>query len=237
MRPLGLGDELRAALVVGSECWGYLCLHREDGPLGFSRSEVDLIARLGPHLAHALRGAVLLGRRRAPDEMPPGVVLVDDDLNLVGSTPEADHLLSLLADDGGARLPLAVQAVAVALKAWERDGAPPRAMPGARVLALDGRWLDVRASWLRGASGERHVAVVVEPAEKGAVLPILMSAYGLTPRETDVVRLVLRGASSAAISDALCISRHTVQDHLKSIFDKTGVHSRRDLVGLLLGGS
>jgi hypothetical protein len=38
MRPLGLGDELRAALVAGTECWGYLCLHREDHLLGFSRS-------------------------------------------------------------------------------------------------------------------------------------------------------------------------------------------------------
>jgi hypothetical protein len=28
MRPLGLGDELRAALVVDEQCWGYLCLHR-----------------------------------------------------------------------------------------------------------------------------------------------------------------------------------------------------------------
>lgn len=39
MRPLGLGDELRAALVVDRQCWGYLCLHREDGRLGFTAAE------------------------------------------------------------------------------------------------------------------------------------------------------------------------------------------------------
>ncbi len=32
MRPNGLGDELRAALVVGGHCWGYMCLHRLDVP-------------------------------------------------------------------------------------------------------------------------------------------------------------------------------------------------------------
>ena len=62
MRPVGLGDELRAALVAGSECWGYLCLHRADGPRGFSRREAAVVARLGPHIAHALRLA-LLGSR------------------------------------------------------------------------------------------------------------------------------------------------------------------------------
>jgi len=42
MRPLGLGDELRAALTVGEECWGFLCLHREDHRLGFTEDEAAL---------------------------------------------------------------------------------------------------------------------------------------------------------------------------------------------------
>src|SRR3712207_6762766 len=29
LAPMDLGDELRAALVVGSKCWGFMCLHRE----------------------------------------------------------------------------------------------------------------------------------------------------------------------------------------------------------------
>jgi len=60
---------------------------------------------------------------------------------------------------------------------------------------------------------------------------LLMSAYGLTERERDVTRAVLQGASTAEIAEQLVVSTHTVQQHLKSIFDKTGVHSRRALVG------
>ena len=78
--------------------------------------------------------------------------------------------------------------------------------------------------------------MVVEPAEPQSTLGVLLAAYGLTARELDVARQVLRGDSTKAIANALHISAHTVQDHLKSVFDKVGVRSRRNLVGRLLAG-
>jgi DNA-binding CsgD family transcriptional regulator len=63
----------------------------------------------------------------------------------------------------------------------------------------------------------------------------MLSACGLSPREAEIARLVLRGSPTRTIADELHISPHTVQDHLKAVFDKLGVRSRRDLVSHLLG--
>lgn len=237
MSPLGLGDELRAALVVGSECWGYLCLHRSDDPLGFTDSETALIASIGPHLAHALRQAVLLhGSPATGGAGEPGVVLLADDLSVVAITPEAAHLLSRIEQSRLITLPLpiGVYTVAVALRAVEQGTAPPRTLPTTRARTTDGQWLTMHASRLRGPPGEQRISVVIKTAETATTVPLLLSAHGLSPREAEVARLVLRGTSTRVISDTLHISRHTVQDHLKAIFDKVGVHSRRDLVGQLL---
>ena len=229
MRPVGLGDELRAALVVGGHCWGYMCLHREDGAVGFTAAEADLLRRLAPHIAHALRQAVLLHPAAPTVSHRPGVVVLDEHMELVASTPEADALLPLIGH-GSTRLPLpaGVYSVAAALATADQP-------PSLRVRAADGGWLSLHASRLASPTDTR-IAVVVEPAEPQSTLGVLLAAYGLTPRELDIARHVLRGDSTKTITNTLHISAHTVQDHLKSVFDKVGVRSRRDLVGRLLAG-
>jgi DNA-binding CsgD family transcriptional regulator len=229
MRPVGLGDELRVALTTGGDCWGYLCLHRTDHPLGFTPGEAAAVARVGPHIAHALRQTMLLhGPAPAADDLRPGVLVLADDLTVVAATPEADALLAQLEPAPRLPLPTVVYAVAAALN---RDSA----VPSTRVRAASGRWLALHASHLDGA-GAGGIAVVVEPCAPRATVAIRLAAYGLSRREAEVARLVLRGSSTRAISAALHISPHTVQDHLKNVFDKLGVRSRRDLVGLMLGG-
>lgn len=57
--------------------------------------------------------------------------------------------------------------------------------------------------------------------------------YGLTAREREVTRLTMVGLSTREMASRLQLSPYTVQDHLKSIFDKVEVRSRRELVAQL----
>ena len=72
---------------------------------------------------------------------------------------------------------------------------------------------------------------MVESAHPARIVPILMAVYSFTQREQEVARRVLFGDSTSQIADTLRLSPHTVQEHLKRIFEKTGVHNRRELVG------
>lgn len=74
------------------------------------------------------------------------------------------------------------------------------------------------------------VAVIIQEATPEEVMPIMMSAYGLSEQERAISGLVFQGQSTQAISQHLHIGENTVQDHLKSIFNKTGLRSRRELV-------
>jgi DNA-binding CsgD family transcriptional regulator len=102
-----------------------------------------------------------------------------------------------------------------------------------RVPDVAGGWLQLHASRLHDAA-EADIAVVIEPAHPGSLMPLLLSSWGLSGRESDVASLVLRGASTREIAAELHLSTYTVKDHIKSIFDKTGVRSRRDLVAHVL---
>ena len=71
---------------------------------------------------------------------------------------------------------------------------------------------------------------VAEPAGPGELAPLVADAYGLSDRERAVVRLVLQRWSTERIADQLAMSAYTVQDHLKAVFAKMGVSSRKELV-------
>jgi DNA-binding CsgD family transcriptional regulator len=59
--------------------------------------------------------------------------------------------------------------------------------------------------------------------------------FGITRRERDIVRGILRGSSNAEIAAALFISERTVETHVTNIYQKTGVKSRVQLLNLFRG--
>lgn len=228
---LGGDQEMIVALRTRSgENWGALGIYRStDQPL-FDDADKAYVRALAPHLAEGARRALMVGEALEPDGPDsPGMVVLDERGRPDSSTVGVEALLRLLPDgEGMARLPTAVLAVGARARRPASPGALGRNAV-ARVRGSDGRWLVLHGAALEPLDSGR-VAVIVAPAHPARIHPLLASVYGLTDREREVTRLVLDGASTQEIADALVLSPHTVQQHLKNIFGKTGVRSRRDLV-------
>ena len=239
MATLGLGDELRAALVARGRCWGVLCLHRADGAASFTAQEVDLVRRLAPHLAEGLRRAMVAVALTTPEPTirGPGVILLNEDMSIGLVNPAAHEWLAELADprwmdQGAGPLPAAIHAAASQVA---EAGLAPFAQV-TRLRTQRGHWLTVHASRLDGPTGPA-TAVVLERATPTEMASFYLDAHGLTSSQSKVAALVLQGRSTRQIMSELQISSYTVQEHLRAVFDKFGVGSRRELVALLLGVS
>jgi DNA-binding CsgD family transcriptional regulator len=124
-----------------------------------------------------------------------------------------------------------VLGVALQARAEALAVAPARETPAQARLRVDtGAWLYVHAAALRDSTGAPvRTAVMLEPADRAQLLPLLAHVHGLTARERDVVELLLAGLPTEDLAAKLRISRHTVRDHVKAIFAKVGVASRPEL--------
>jgi DNA-binding CsgD family transcriptional regulator len=71
---------------------------------------------------------------------------------------------------------------------------------------------------------EPQVAAAGGP--EGAAAPEPADRLGLTPRELEVLRLLVEGCSNRQIAERLFISRSTANVHVTNILTKLGVHSR-----------
>jgi DNA-binding CsgD family transcriptional regulator len=235
LAPIGMGDELRVALMAGGLCWGVLCLHRTESPLGFDAAEVDFVRRVAPLLAGGLRRTVALfpAVPDASSSSGPGIIILDADLSVVSINPRAESILADIVDSDWPThfdLPAPIYAAAAHLLGNHREMvASPTAT---RLRRGGGGWVTVQASSLNGSAG-RQVAVVLDAADTGAVSSLLLAAHGLTPAQSRVVALVLQGRSTPSIVNELHISANTLQEHLHVVFDKLGIGSRRELVAAL----
>lgn len=70
------------------------------------------------------------------------------------------------------------------------------------------------------------------PAERRA---LYARSHGLTTRETEVLERLAHGADTRTLARELYVTEHTVQDHLKSIFEKTSTRNRRTLLARIAG--
>ncbi|MCR2817509.1 LuxR C-terminal-related transcriptional regulator [Microbacterium sp. zg.Y1090] len=232
MVPLfGFHDEARVLLADRTGPWGGLALFRGADDRPFSPAEAGFLGTLAPALARGIRTGLLAGAVRHDEAaaVGPAVIVVDTRDHIVQCSDAAAEALQRVAADSASGDPLvSVQALVTAVRRVARGDA--ERMPRLRIRRGDGVWLLLQAAPLMGEGRSGDVVVTIEHAHPQDVIDLVGAAYGLTARENEVLRLVLRGGDTRAIAGTMGVSPYTVQDHLKSIFAKVGVASRRELV-------
>ncbi|HYG93700.1 MAG TPA: helix-turn-helix transcriptional regulator [Nocardioides sp.] len=234
MKPnFGFADEARLLFREGNQAWGAMALFRGDDDRPFDSGEVDFLASLSAPFAHGVRTGMLTRLASVPPPSPvtgPAVVIVGSDNQIVQMSLGAEERLADLISGEASGDPLAP--VAALIGAARRYGrGETQIPPRCRLRAASGMWLVLHAGPL-SSTGDREgeVVITIEEARPPEIVALVVAAFGLTPRERDVVQLVLQGVDTKEIAASLHLSTYTVQDHLKSVFDKADVRSRRELI-------
>ena len=230
----GYRDELRMVARQGGHSWGGLALFRGDGDPDFDAAEVEFVAGLSQDFAAGLRSGLLTrlaGRAESCAPSPgPAVVIVDGTDEVGRVSMGAELLLRELASETNMADSSGIIGALVA-RARRYAAGHVDELPWARARLPSGRWVVLHAAPLAGPSGPSgEVVITIEEARPPEIVPLVVAAFELTPRERDVTQLVLQDVDTKDIAAQLHMSRYTVQDHLKSVFDKAGVRSRRELI-------
>ena len=230
--PRGRRHELRAALVDSQGvCWGALALYRRDG-IRFSHSDVETVRRLLPAQASHLARSMFKSRAPGTPSHPTSV-LIDEDGSMIDAPESARFWLEeFRRSDSLDRVGMILTSLA-ALVRLLRQKETNRGQVQVRMRSGGGSWTTFLAESLGGNRLGLAIPVIVMATDPAQLVSLQIAAFSLSDRESDVVHHVLDGLDTRAIAGRLCISVLTVQDHLKSIFEKTGVHSRRELTFLL----
>ena len=256
----GVTDVATLLLADQFGCWGFLDLWRCGGQEPrFTPAQQALLGSLAPDLTAALRLAQAATFAEPPAPVSaldaPVVLLLSGLLAPLDQTPRTDAHLRLLlpTSPGAAPVPAAAFNVAAQLLANEAgaDDGPPQA----RAQLAGPEWITLRAARLTGgdqsgnadypdatgrqaATGQQaggRIAVTVEPVAPADRIELYGRACGLTARERELLHRLARGADTRQLAREMQLSPHTVQDHLKSVFAKTGSGTRGTLLARALG--
>ena len=218
-------------------CWGFLDLWRTTEPFD-DRDERRLAEHVAPVTAAIRRSlAATFTARPVPTASGPAVLMLSPELVVIGQTPSTEDYLRTLVPPGPGQEPVPAGAYNVAAQLLAVVAGVDSNPPTARVHLDHGRWLHLRAAPLHpgGHAAAGTIAVTIEDAAPAQRLDLFARCCGLTPRETQLLEQLSAGVDTRQAARAMAVTGNTVQDHLKSIFAKTGTRTRRELFARALG--
>ena len=217
----------------GSRWVATMQAYRIGGKRAFRATDVAFAQYVAPRIGEAIGAALLREQMQpeaadAPASGASGVIVLGRTGEIQYASPAGREWLEALRRhplEHQTVLPTAVLSSIAGLRSGRESAIGRIGLPGtvATIEATPG-----------GSDGS--IALVVS-ASRPAGAPTLPVAWELTPAESRVAALVIEGHGNRDVADTLSISEHTVEWHLRRIFDKLGVKSRSQLTALNLSGA
>lgn len=235
LQPTGYVDELRAVIRMEGKVWGFLILFRSQPNTCFSEAERSFISSIVPTIAGQMRDltAAIPAEKSQWKVIGTGILVLTEDMEMISYNQEATDYLSLLQsweEVSEDVLPRPIRAVCSKAFSRREDKTNRDSLAKVCIRIPRGPFITIRASKQMTVQHMTQLAVIIEPAAASELLPLMADSYRLTDREKEILMQLVKGSSTADLAKSLHISAYTVQDHLKSIFMKTGVRSRRELI-------
>jgi DNA-binding CsgD family transcriptional regulator/pimeloyl-ACP methyl ester carboxylesterase len=163
------------------------------------------------------------------------MIILDDDFRPIYHNSRADQLLNYLQLDSDTLREDLAALIAELPRSESQEN---------QLIALDfydqnGEQLYLRRirSQVRDHNSPTHfqILMVLDKEQVNQRLnPDLVTRYGLTEKEQQVLLRLIHGSTIVQIADAIFVSENTVKSHLKSIFRKTGSNSQAAVISLIL---
>jgi DNA-binding CsgD family transcriptional regulator len=254
LKPQSIHCQMVMYLRSGGRSLGVVAVYRPRSASAFSSADKEKAEMVVPYITAALKKTEALQQAEqkewfmdsiTSEVTQKGIMILNKALKPVYLNRNADSVLSVLrqgnAEQPGSVWQLPQQLQEMCLEVGDNCGAKDSTGTAVRELTViaDGRerniWVRVR---LMHPPGSKHVFLVFLGQDEMVLNKAQhLCELGLTRREREVASLVCEGLSNGEVADRLCISGYTVENHLRSVYAKTGVKNRTALSRRLMAGS
>jgi DNA-binding CsgD family transcriptional regulator len=235
---------------------GLIALFRPPGGMCFSSEEMTKAELIAPYLAGALEKTMVSEQFMKSDGIiksitsnlrNKGIIILDETLEPVYQNEEAVKISSMICNAEGSReksfggLPRELYLPCQRLKDsfHVKKRLEPFQEEFRQPIRAGEQRISVRLHLLPCGERSPLFLIYLELDKPPFLLAQSENQFGLTRREVEIVNLLYLGLKNSEISERLFISEHTVENHLKSIYQKLGVNNRTRLIHRLthLNGS
>jgi DNA-binding CsgD family transcriptional regulator len=246
LKPQSIHHQMSIYLKSKHHFLGVLGLYRPPNTNEFSPRDRTKANLLAPYLAGALENSIISEQKTKQDaiidsittDMPyKGIIVLDESMEPIYENKHAIRFFSYLApaekEQRISSFPLPEE-IYLRCKnllrftpANENSESPQKLCE--LFCQLGNKKLSIRLRLITDRNKKPLLLLCFDPEEYEFNLLKRISQYGLSQRQAEVVFLLNKGLTNKEIGDKLFISRYTVENHLKSIFQKMNVKNRTEL--------